>query len=101
MITNSKLIGSVSAITIAMAWSCAAPAEAQSSPDQESAETALTTGAPEQDTEDQLVADKIIVTGSSIRGVPPTGSNLIGVTRDDIELIGAATTPDQRVQHCR
>ena len=94
MITNSKLIGSVSAITIAMAWSCAAPAEAQSSPDQESAETALTTGAPEQDTEDQLVADKIIVTGSSIRGVPPTGSNLIGVTRDDIELIGAATTPD-------
>jgi iron complex outermembrane receptor protein len=37
---------------------------------------------------------EIIVTGSSIRGVPPTGSNLISVSRDDIETIGAANTPD-------
>lgn len=36
----------------------------------------------------------IIVTGTSIRGVPPTGSNLIKLSRDDIKLIGAATTPD-------
>ncbi|MEG3152342.1 TonB-dependent receptor [Sphingomonas sp. ZT3P38] len=36
----------------------------------------------------------IIVTGSSIRGVPPTGSNLISVTREDIKTIGATTTPD-------
>ncbi|MEH6790840.1 TonB-dependent receptor plug domain-containing protein [Parasphingorhabdus sp.] len=37
---------------------------------------------------------EIIVTGTSIRGVPPTGSNLIGVTRQEIELIGATSTPE-------
>jgi iron complex outermembrane receptor protein len=36
----------------------------------------------------------IVVTGSSIRGVPPTGSNLISVSRDDIKTIGANTTAD-------
>lgn len=40
------------------------------------------------------VLDAIVVTGSSIRGVPPVGSNLIGVTRDDIKTVGATTTPD-------
>src|SRR3954462_1908767 len=35
---------------------------------------------------------EIVVTGSSIRGVPPTGSNLISVTREDIRTVGAATT---------
>lgn len=39
-------------------------------------------------------APEIVVTGSSIRGVPPIGSNLIGVTREDIETVGAVTTPD-------
>jgi iron complex outermembrane receptor protein len=39
-------------------------------------------------------ATEIVVTGTSIRGVPPTGSNLIRVSREDIKLIGAATTPD-------
>ncbi len=37
---------------------------------------------------------EIVVTGSSIRGVPPTGSNLISVSREDIRTIGANTTPD-------
>lgn len=36
----------------------------------------------------------IVVTGTSIRGVPPTGSNLIAVTREDIKTIGASTTAD-------
>lgn len=36
----------------------------------------------------------IVVTGSSIRGVPPTGSDLITVTREDVERIGAASTPE-------
>lgn len=44
-------------------------------------------------TADQTV-EEITVTGTSIRGVPPTGSNLISVTRDEIQAIGAATTPD-------
>jgi len=39
-------------------------------------------------------APEIVVTGSSIRGVPPIGSNLISVTRDDIKTIGASTTAD-------
>jgi iron complex outermembrane receptor protein len=38
--------------------------------------------------------EEIVVTGTSIRGVPPTGSNLISVTRDDIETHGGANTPD-------
>ncbi|KQY28069.1 TonB-dependent receptor [Caulobacter sp. Root487D2Y] len=45
-----------------------------------------------QDVPDQI--SEIVVTGSSIRGVPPTGSNLISVSREDIRTIGANTTPD-------
>lgn len=37
---------------------------------------------------------EIVVTGTSIRGIPPTGSGLIGVTREDAKLIGAASTPE-------
>ena len=37
---------------------------------------------------------EIIVTGTSIRGIPPTGSGLIGVSREDAKLIGAATVPE-------
>jgi iron complex outermembrane receptor protein len=37
---------------------------------------------------------EIVVTGSSIRGVPPTGSNLISVTHEDIKNIGANTTAE-------
>ncbi len=36
----------------------------------------------------------IVVTGTSIRGVPPTGSDLITVTREDVKQIGAASTPE-------
>lgn len=38
--------------------------------------------------------EEIIVTGSSIRGVPPTGSNLVSVSSEDIKAIGAPTTPE-------
>ncbi|MDZ4870606.1 MAG: TonB-dependent receptor, partial [Alphaproteobacteria bacterium] len=38
--------------------------------------------------------EKVVVTGSRIRGVPPTGSSLITVSRSDIQTIGAANTPD-------
>jgi iron complex outermembrane receptor protein len=38
--------------------------------------------------------NEIVVTGTSIRGVPPTGSNLISVTRDEIVTVGANTTAD-------
>lgn len=44
--------------------------------------------------EEAVAVDEIIVTGTSIRGVPPVGSNLIGVSRADVERLGAANTPD-------
>lgn len=51
---------------------------------------------PPQPAQAESVADleEIVVTGTSIRGVPPVGSNLIGMTRQDIETLGAANTPD-------
>jgi iron complex outermembrane receptor protein len=54
--------------------------------------SAQTAGPPPASEENTLEA--IVVTGSSIRGVPPVGSNLISVSRDDIKVIGATTTPD-------
>lgn len=54
---------------------------------------AQTSHSPANDAADDIV-EEVVVTGSSIRGVPPTGSNLIGVSREDIKLVGAATTPD-------
>jgi len=50
--------------------------------------------APAEQADETATLDELVVTGSSIRGVPPTGSNLIAVTREDIQAIGAANTPD-------
>src|SRR6478609_5284432 len=57
---------------------------------------AQTSGAASQAPADGAdnVLEELIVTGTSIRGVPPVGSNLISVTREDIEAIGAVSTPD-------
>ncbi len=42
--------------------------------------------------EDEAPADKeIIVTGSSLKGVAPVGSNLVSISRGDIENLGANT----------
>jgi iron complex outermembrane receptor protein len=38
--------------------------------------------------------EEVVVTGTSIRGEQPTGSDLISVGRDDIIAIGAPTTAD-------
>jgi len=43
---------------------------------------------------DGQVEAEIVVTGTSIRGIPPTGSGMISVTREDARLIGAASTPE-------
>ncbi len=37
---------------------------------------------------------EVVVTGTSIRGIPPTGSGLISVSREDAKLIGASSTPE-------
>ncbi len=43
---------------------------------------------------DDAEAAEIVVTGSSIRGIPPVGSALIEVSRVDIEATGATTVQD-------
>lgn len=46
------------------------------------------------DTDDAQQTQEIVVTGSSIRGVAPTGSALTSVSRDDIVATGATTTTE-------
>ena len=54
---------------------CSAPALAQNTP----------AAAPEK-------PEEIVVTGSRIRGIAPAGSNVVPVTRDNIETSGAVST---------
>ncbi|HEX5183740.1 MAG TPA: TonB-dependent receptor [Allosphingosinicella sp.] len=82
---------------LAVMLCAAAPVRAQSGSAQDSAPAARAdTPLPNSATQTPSEApDKeIVVTGSSIRGVPPVGSNLISVTRDDIKAVGANTTAD-------
>jgi iron complex outermembrane receptor protein len=61
------------------------------------AQTLGTPATPEQVSPEQVSPEQVsevVVTGSSIRGVPPTGSNLISVSREDIRAVGANTTPE-------
>ncbi len=78
---------------LAAMLSAAAPAWAQST-----GAVGTPTETPGPQSEPAAAADgdspEIIVTGTSIRGVPPIGSNLIRLSREDIKQIGAATTPD-------
>ena len=68
----------------AIAAACLVPAAAR-------AQSADETGRASADSDADA---EIVVTGTSIRGIPPTGSGLIGVTREDAKLIGAASTPE-------
>lgn len=53
---------------------------------------------PAANSDEDLAADNsgavITVTGSRIRGIDPTGSPVVGIGRDDIELSSAATTTE-------
>ncbi len=94
MIGNQKLYARLLGTSaLAAMLGAAAPAWAQSTTS--SAQSAASdTPAASSETQSAESGPEVVVTGSSIRGVPPTGSNLIRVARDDIKLIGAATTPD-------
>ena len=96
MIGHRNLGGGLLGTSALAAMLCAAaPASAQArdaTARDASAETPGPQSAPASTTDGD--APDIVVTGTSIRGVPPTGSNLIRVSREDIKLIGAATTPD-------
>ncbi|MGN6374849.1 MAG: TonB-dependent receptor plug domain-containing protein [Sphingomonas sp.] len=72
----------------------AEPASAQSTEATSAAQTPISQTDPLTDPDNAEQAPDIVVTGSSIRGVPPVGSNLISVTREDIQTIGANTTAD-------
>ena len=65
----------LSGTALAAVMFLAAPAWAQAAPDAPAAVDEATT------------VEEIVVTGSSIRGVPPTGSNLISVTREEIRAV--------------
>ncbi len=75
-------------VAAAPAWAQSTGTGAQSAPSDTPAAPSDTASAEDDTTKE------VVVTGTSIRGVPPTGSNLIRVSRGDIKLIGAATTPD-------
>lgn len=96
MIGNRNLCARLLGTSALAAMLCAAaPAWAQSSgADPQSAANAPPGTQSEPTGAEDGTTNEIVVTGTSIRGVPPTGSNLIRVSRDDIKLIGAATTPD-------
>ncbi len=52
---------------------------------------AQTTPADDQPADEAVDAKEIVVTGSSLRGVAPVGSNLTTVTRDDLTATNAQT----------
>ena len=86
---------------LAIAMVAALPAHAQTSGTAQSTAPASTADNPPPQSDNSQDAKEaaagvpdIVVTGSSIRGVPPTGSNLISVSREDIRTIGASTTAD-------
>lgn len=77
------------------AFLCAAgPALAQSSSATPPTVAPSSSAAPQSDDPSAQDNADIVVTGTSIRGVPPTGSNLIRLSRSDITLIGTTTTPE-------
>ena len=81
---------SLAAMAAALAWSGAA--RAQTAPAQDALPPADQT-APTA-TDDSAPLPDIVITGTLLHGVAPTGTNLIGVNRDDIVKNGAANTND-------
>ncbi len=90
---NLRRIALSGASALVVTLCAAAPASAQDTPAAtQDAPVAADTPVPQSQSADDAANDEIVVTGSSIRGVPPTGSNLISVTRQDIATVGASTT---------
>ena len=79
---TTKLLALSGTSLVAAMLLAAGPGMAQAQPDDDASQ------------EDAVEVAEIVITGTSIRGVPPTGSNLISMSRDDIQTIGAANTPD-------
>jgi iron complex outermembrane receptor protein len=92
--TLNKRLALSGTSALAMMLCAAAPANAQTEPARDN--PVAPTDAPVSQAQSPADGDQaeIVVTGSSIRGVPPTGSNLIRVSREDIKLVGATSTPE-------
>lgn len=90
---KGKWIASTGGSLVAATMIAAAPALAQTAGSQ-AAKTPIAQDDPRSGPGAGQDAPDIVVTGSSIRGVPPTGSNLISVSREDIRAIAANTTAD-------
>jgi iron complex outermembrane receptor protein len=93
------LIGTtILAAPSALAQQAAPPAPAsgpeQSADPSASQADAQQIGPQQGTTSDGAIQDDIVVTGSSIRGVAPTGSALVNVARGDIVASGATTTTE-------
>ncbi|WP_077228465.1 TonB-dependent receptor plug domain-containing protein [Sphingomonas hengshuiensis] len=78
---RARLLCRTALAVAALGLPAAAHAQSAATPDQ------AESGSAEADPE-------IVVTGTSIRGIPPTGSGLISVSREDARLIGAASTAE-------
>ena len=79
-IKRSSLRSGVSTFALAAAASLLGPAAmAQSDP------VATARGGAAPATDNAAVIEEVVVTGSSIRGVPPVGSNLISVGQEEIQ----------------
>lgn len=79
--TNQRILSGASAPVIAIALAALLAPSA-----------ALASEASDANADSEVSKDEIVVTGTLVRGVAPTGSNVIGVTADAVEATGAATT---------
>src|SRR5688500_2153830 len=77
------LLASASSITFA-------PLGVHAQAAQDEPDTAVTNADPDSSQN----SENIVVTGTLIRGVAPTGTNVIGVSQEDITATGATSTND-------
>lgn len=86
-----KLVSCTSMIAFLMAGATIATAQQASSSNQD-----VDADASSADTEPSQpdVLEEVIVTGTYIRGITPVGSEFVEISRDDINAIGASTTPE-------
>ncbi len=78
MKSKIRFAANSSLVAIGLVWSAAAFAQDKPAADGQAADDAAAT-------------KEIVVTGSSIKGVAPVGSNLVTVSKDDIAKLGANT----------
>ncbi len=81
----------LSMLALATMLACAGAAHAQTAPASPEAAQADAQAADDGTQEPQ---GDIVVTGTLLRGVAPTGTNVIGVTRDTITARGVASSND-------